>query len=167
MRAVGRAIRGAGGPHPTTDAPDDHRRRAVDAFAAWLTSGASPPTDDQRLANQLADLIDDDPTIARVDEVADALDVSVRTLQRLARTHVGLTPSAMIRRRRLQGAADRIRTDPEVDLAALAAELGYADHAHLTREFRSQLGFTPTGYRRDLADPPESSTGGGGERHDP
>ena len=32
----------------------------------------------------------------------------------------------------------------------IAADLGYADHAHLTREFRRVLGFTPSGYRSHL-----------------
>ena len=40
-----------------------------------------------------------------------------------------------------------MRNDPAVDLAALAAEIGYADHAHLTRDFRAVLGFTPSSYR--------------------
>ncbi|MGO2683442.1 MAG: AraC family transcriptional regulator, partial [Microbacterium sp.] len=33
------------------------------------------------------------------------------------------------------------------DLAAIAAELGYADHAHLTNDFRVVLGITPRSYR--------------------
>jgi YesN/AraC family two-component response regulator len=33
----------------------------------------------------------------------------------------------------------------------MAAELGYADHAHLTNDFRKYLGFTPSTYRRVVA----------------
>jgi len=57
----------------------------------------------------------------------------------------------MIRRRRLQEAAERLRTDPGTGLATLAADLGYTDHSHLANEFRSVLGFTPTSYRREVA----------------
>lgn len=53
----------------------------------------------------------------------------------------------MIRRRRLQEAAGRVRSDAGADLSTIAADLGYADHAHLTRDFRRVLGFSPTGYR--------------------
>ena len=67
--------------------------------------------------------------------------------ERVAGTHTGFTPAALIRRRRLQDAADRLRHDPGANLAGLAHELGYADHAHLTRDFRTVLGFTPTTYR--------------------
>jgi AraC-like DNA-binding protein len=66
--------------------------------------------------------------------------------------HVGLSPAAMIRRRRLQEAARRVREEPGTDLASLAAELGYADHAHLTRDFRAVLGVAPRVYRSEAAD---------------
>ena len=82
-----------------------------------------------------------------VAEAAERLAVSSRTLQRIAHRYVGLPPAAMIRRRRLQEAADRVRRDPTLDLAALANELGYADHAHLTRDFTLVLGMAPTTYR--------------------
>jgi AraC-like DNA-binding protein len=55
----------------------------------------------------------------------------------------------MIRRRRLQEAAERVRTEPAVELAAIAADLGYVDQAHLTNDFRAVLGHTPSRYRRD------------------
>ena len=84
--------------------------------------------------------------------------VSERTLLRLAHTHIGMGPAAMIRRRRLQEAAQRVRDEPGTELAAIAADLGYADHAHLTRDFRRILGFTPTQYR---------STGGSAVRRHP
>lgn len=98
-------------------------------------------------ARRLVDLADGDPSLLRVDDLARRLSMSPRAVQRLARTHVGMSPAAMIRRRRLQEAAERVREEPGTDLAAIAADLGYADHAHLTRDFRRVLGFTPTGYR--------------------
>jgi AraC-like DNA-binding protein len=36
----------------------------------------------------------------------------------------------------------------------VAADLGYADHAHLTRDFRTVLGFTPSAYRAGQAPSP-------------
>ncbi|HET6300789.1 helix-turn-helix domain-containing protein [Microbacterium sp.] len=129
--------------------PDAARRhaRAAEAFSSWLIARAGAVGDEQRLANDMAALVMTDADIVRVDDAAARLAVSVRTLQRLARRYVGLTPSAMIRRRRLQEAAQRVRDDPDADLAAIAAELGYADHAHLTNDFRTVLAFTPSSYR--------------------
>jgi AraC-like DNA-binding protein len=53
----------------------------------------------------------------------------------------------MIRRYRLQEAAQRLREDPSLTISQVAAELGYADHAHLSADFRNVLGFTPSSYR--------------------
>ena len=95
----------------------------------------------------MADLIDGDPSVQQVTEAAARLGVSVRTLQRLARQYLGLSPAAMIRRRRLQEAAQRLRREPNIDIAAVASDLGYADNAHLTTDCRNVLNFTPSAYR--------------------
>ena len=135
-------------------APGDPRtrhRRAVDAFTGWLAATAPPPRPEALLANAMVEVIDTDPDIRTVDDVAVRLRLSTRTLQRLAGRYVGLPPSTMIRRRRLQVAAERLRTDPTVTLAAVAADLGYSDHAHLANEFRSVLGLTLGTYRRQVS----------------
>lgn len=127
------------------------RTRAVDSFALWLASLGGPEVSEEaELANRMMEVLSTDPSMVRVEEAASALAVSRRTLQRVARKYIGLGPAALIRRRRLQDAAERARLDPSADLAAIAAELGYADHAHLTNDFRRYLGFTPTTYRRTV-----------------
>ena len=125
-----------------------HRAHAATAVVHWFRAHIPPPTPEAELANRLEELIQADTALTRVDQAADQLGVSVRTLQRLARRYVGLPPLAMIRRYRLQEAAERLRTEPGLAIADIAAELGYADHAHLTAAFRDVLGFTPSGYRR-------------------
>lgn len=134
--------------------PDTAARHAAAAaaFADWLVHRVPAPGEEERLANAMADLLVTDTAILRVEDAADRLAVSVRTLQRLARRYVGVTLSAMIRRRRLQEAAQRVREHPDSDLAAIAADLGYADHAHLTNDFRTVLGFTPSRYRSSRPD---------------
>ncbi|MFV2088713.1 helix-turn-helix domain-containing protein [Micromonospora sp. LOL_021] len=131
---------------------------AVEAFADWLNATVGPPGPEALLANTLAELVDTDHAVLRVEDVAARLHVSTRTVQRLARRHVGLPPLTMIRRRRLQEAAQLLRTDPATDLAGLAARLGYADQAHLATEFRTVLGFTPSAYRRGTSDAVTSAT---------
>jgi AraC-like DNA-binding protein len=126
----------------------DRQRRAVDAFTGWLAGNVPPPDPEALLANAMAEAIDADPEIRTVKDATERLNITARSLQRLASRYVGLTPSAMIRRRRLQEAAERLRTDPDATLATVAADLGYSDHAHLANEFRSVLGMTLTGYRQ-------------------
>ena len=126
---------------------DQRRRYAVELLAEWLAPKLATVTDEGRLANEMVNVIGDDSTVLRVEDAAARLSVSSRTLQRLAKRYVGLPPLALIRRRRLQEAALRVRTEPAADLAAIAAELGYVDQAHLTKDFRTVLGFTPHSYR--------------------
>ena len=125
-----------------------HRATAVAAASSWVEATLPKPTPESLLANRFEELIEENPSLTRVDQAAGMLGVSARTVQRLARRHVGLPPLAMIRRYRLQEAAERLRTNPDLGIADVAAELGYADHAHLTDVFREVLGFTPSGYRR-------------------
>ena len=130
---------------------DGHRERAVAAVSDWLADRVGPVGEAGRQANALVDVLLGDGAAASADEAAARLAVSLRTLQRLTHRHVGLPPAVMIRRRRLQEAAERLRQDPAADLAALAADLGYSDHAHLTREFRRVLGIVPRSYRSETA----------------
>lgn len=128
---------------------EGRRERAVDAFSAWLVARAGALGESAREANALVDALLGERAASSPEEAATRLAVSVRTLQRLAHRYVGLSPAAMIRRRRLQDAAERLRADPSLDLATLAAESGYADHAHLTRDFRAVLGIAPRTYRAE------------------
>ncbi|MFT4258861.1 helix-turn-helix domain-containing protein [Microbacterium sp.] len=123
------------------------RVRAAARFADWLIDRVGRVDEAARQANALVDVLLGAGAASTPDEAATRLAVSTRTLQRMAHRYVGVSPAAMIRRRRLQEAAEALREDARIDLAALAADLGYADHAHLTRDFRAVLGFTPSSYR--------------------
>ncbi|WP_449373953.1 helix-turn-helix domain-containing protein [Arthrobacter psychrolactophilus] len=130
--------------------PDGETRRgqAVDAVARWLAEQLPEVSEEALLANAMAAMIAGNSELVSVEDVAEGLAVSVRTLQRLAKKYVGLGPAALIRRRRLQEAADRARSHPELDLAGIAAEFGYADQSHLANDFQRVLGFTPSSYRQ-------------------
>jgi len=80
--------------------------------------------------------------LLRVEELADHAGRSVRWLQRRFRRHVGLAPKAVIRRHRLQEVALQVERGEAPSLADLAYRLGYADQAHLARDFRSVTGLT-------------------------
>ena len=134
---------------------DGCHERAADAVARWLRgrlAAAGAPDRDGLLANRLMECVNRaGEAPRRVSDLATELGTSTRTLERVSLAHTGFTPAALIRRRRLQDAADRLRRDAGLDLATLAQEVGYADHAHLTRDFRTVLGFTPSDYRADAA----------------
>jgi len=86
------------------------------------------------------------PDLTRVDAVAAEAGLSVRGLQRLFADHVGVGPKWVIRRYRLHEVTERLAKGAEIEWAALAADLGYADQAHFVRDFRAMFGESPTWY---------------------
>jgi AraC-like DNA-binding protein len=103
------------------------------------------------VAEQAAGLvkrITEDPGLQRVAQLAETSGLSERKLQRLFSDYVGVSPKWVMRRARLHEAALRVDADgpASVDWAALAADLGYADQAHLSRDFTATLGVPPSRY---------------------
>jgi AraC-like DNA-binding protein len=82
-------------------------------------------------------------------EVARAACSSPAHLTRLFRRYTGVTLHAYQTRLRLVAALDSV-LEPGVDLSALAFELGFSSHSHLTASFRRELGSTPAELRREV-----------------
>lgn len=83
---------------------------------------------------------------ARVAAVAAKLDCSRKHLTARFDSVFGLSPKTIARMIRFQRAASLARA-PHHALADIAAACGYADQAHLTREFGEFAGATPTVWR--------------------
>ncbi|MFJ9540639.1 DUF6597 domain-containing transcriptional factor [Streptomyces sp. NPDC101225] len=122
---------------------EDARVAALDRFLLSLGPGPDPQAE---FAMALADRIRTDRTIRRVADLARSEGMSVRLLQRLFAGHVGVGPKWVILRYRIHEALERAEGDQAVDWAALAADLGYADQAHLVRDFTATVGVPPTAY---------------------
>ena len=88
----------------------------------------------------------EDPAVVRVDELAERHAMSPRTLQRLFRRYVGVSPKWVLQRYRLHEAAERIAEGRDGDWAATALELGYFDQAHFIRDFKALVGASPARY---------------------
>lgn len=128
-------------PAPARAEPVD-----VPSVERWLRT-ALPPIDPEagRAADAVA-TIAGDPAIMRVDRLAEVCTTSVRGLQRLFAEYVGVGPKWVIRRYRLHEVTERMAAGDTADWAGLAADLGYADQAHFTRDFTSMFGEPPTRY---------------------
>ncbi len=92
--------------------------------------------------------------IQRVEDLAAGFGYSARSLQRLFSDYFGVSPKWVLRRYRLQEAADRLSEGRARSLEALALELGYFDQAHFNRDFKSLVGRTPAEYARQAAAQP-------------
>ncbi|WP_182881856.1 helix-turn-helix domain-containing protein [Microbispora sp. H10949] len=115
----------------------------VEAFLLSLEPDQDPLSEE---VAALTAMVENDVSVTRVDELAARSGRSVRSLQRLFRDYVGIGPKWVIRRFRLHEAAERVYQG--LDLATLAAELGYTDQAHLTRDFTAAVGIPPAAYAR-------------------
>lgn len=88
---------------------------------------------------------------APVARLAEDTGWSRRHLLTRFRTQVGLAPKAAGRVLRFNRAAGLLATARSRTISDLAASCGYADHAHLDREFRALAGCTPSRYLAELA----------------
>jgi AraC-like DNA-binding protein len=89
---------------------------------------------------------------ASVAELGQVLAVSERQLLRRFDEAVGYGPKTMQRVLRFRQVIDYLTKSPrQVDLASLAARLGYADQAHLTRETTRLAGLPPAALARTFA----------------
>jgi AraC-like DNA-binding protein len=115
----------------------------------WL---AGLPREDDPLVGRLAALVEqaeEDTSLVRADQLADLAGVSLRTLQRWFRGHVGIGPKWVVQRFRLLDVMAAAHGGEDVDWAGLAARLGYADQSHLIRAFTQLVGHPPASYARE------------------
>ncbi len=85
-------------------------------------------------------------TVTSVGDVVRSSGYSHRRFISLFSRSVGLTPKAFCRVLRFQDVLRRAREN-ERSLIEIAADAGYSDQSHFTREFREFAGITPTDYR--------------------
>jgi AraC-like DNA-binding protein len=117
--------------------------------------GRSADADAALVAAARAAILAGHPSAGGLFPLAELLGVSPYRLSRAFPRTVGVTLSRFRNRVRVGRALDRL-AQGEPSLATMAADLGFADQAHLTRTVREHLGDTPTAVRRLLA---ASSTG--------
>jgi AraC-like DNA-binding protein len=96
-----------------------------------------------------------DAQLLRVDELARRFEMGIRRLQRIFAEYVGASPKWVIRRYRMQDAAAKAGAG-KVAWARLAADLGYSDQAHFTRDFAANVGVAPSEYSRICAAGPSA-----------
>jgi len=131
-----------GGRLPGSLAPAEALRRVAGIAAEMVTE--RPP---DRLVLDAACLLGRPG--ARADLVAARLGIGERQLRRRCQAAVGYGPRMLVRVLRFRRFLSRMEAaGSAADLAGLAAEAGYADQAHLTRESARLAGLPPAALAR-------------------
>jgi AraC-like DNA-binding protein len=116
--------------------------------AAGPASGPGPvkkaPDAVGAVRDLLADRLIDPPTLA---ELATLTGLSQFAVLRAFRAATGLPPHAYLNQLRVRRA--RRLLDDGLPAAEVAAEIGFADQAHLTRHFKRVVGVPPAAYQRE------------------
>jgi AraC-like DNA-binding protein len=127
-----------------TSASEEARKRILDAFLVARLARSRAP---DRVVAMALEMIRASGGRLPIRELVDRVDVSERALERRFRDAAGLSPKEISRIARVQGVLARLsRTSRAPAWGAIAYEAGFADQAHLIREFRTLTGTTPGKY---------------------
>jgi AraC-like DNA-binding protein len=120
-------------------------------FSAKLGALGIRPTDLDTAVAAAAHLLESSLGQAKIAEIAGAVGLSTRQLERRFRAVTGLTPKQFARLRRMYATTYALAADDTSSWATRAANFGYADQAHMTREFVSLTGRPPVSFAEMLA----------------
>lgn len=118
---------------------------------AFLVERALGMTLPQPAAHAAAQALVAQGGAGRIAELAAAVKLSPRQLERKFNTAVGVSPKAMARMLRFEHVRDYLSQYPQADLAALAYDYGYADQAHFNRDFKRFSNRTPRQFAAEMA----------------
>ncbi|SDW58152.1 helix-turn-helix domain-containing protein [Lysobacter enzymogenes] len=121
-----------------------------DGLARLLADAPAPDSRLRAVYARLGRAGDDGADLARL---ARAAGLSERSLRRRSLDAFGYGPRTLARILRFGRVMDALRARRGEPLAELAAALGYADQAHMSREVAAFSGFAPGEVRRQLAAP--------------
>ena len=119
---------------------------------SWVRFALERATANDRAVIAACRVLGANPKI-EIGDVARRLDWNARMIHRQFIAACGYSPKHFQRIMRIQGALRAAQSTTVAGLGDLAAAAGYADQAHMTRDFRDITGFTPAVYFADTSRP--------------
>lgn len=121
-------------------------RTAVRLVEDWLLL---QPREDDELARALRRIYAADGSVS-VDALSAADGITARQLQRIFAARLGLSPKTVAKVVRFAAGWSRLLSKPDLSLAELALDLGYADQPHFTNDFKTFSGRSPGEFQKEL-----------------
>ncbi len=123
---------------------------AIEVFTAQIKKLNLKTEDtDEKIAEALK-LIEENPGEIKISEIARAVDLSARQLERRFKKSSGLSPKQYVRTRRIRATAVSLVEKAGDNWANRAAEMGFTDQSHLTKEFSSITGRSPNSFAESV-----------------
>jgi transcriptional regulator GlxA family with amidase domain len=134
----------------------DQVARRLGASLQSETSQRNPyvatPTDESSIIGKVQHYIDEHLSDAlSIEQLADAVYVSRRTLARIFAKYLQTTPSAFVDQVRV-GAAKRLLEERNIPMKTVAFDCGFHNAAHMRMVFQRRLKLTPRQYRQQSHD---------------
>ena len=82
-------------------------------------------------------------------DLAQEMDLSIRTFNRRFKQATGLSPSDYLQNLRMQIAKDLLK-DSNLTITEIAVQVGYPDSSYFAKLFRQHIGTTPLAYRQQV-----------------
>lgn len=120
-------------------------RERLAVLEQWLRRRIRIASPDATLT-YVAEALQRRPQIARIAPLVRDTGWSDDRLQRHFRRQFGMGPKRYARLLRFRAVVEEAHAAPAIDWCRVAADNGYADQAHLTREFREFAGMTPAAF---------------------
>ena len=105
------------------------------------------PNENLAKLRHIMKLIKNEKGIYRVEQLSERVNLSIRTLQRMFHSYVGVSPKWLIRKYRLHHLLKEFEEE-RVEITEAAALLDYTDQSHLIKDFSELIGMTPKRYKQ-------------------
>jgi AraC-like DNA-binding protein len=125
------------------DTPAPAQRLAL--LERWLRQRLRMPAIDPAISHAIGAL-NRVPQVTCIPRIAQAIGMSDRRFTVQFGRQVGMKPKHYARLMRFRTVISHAHYQPAVNWSAVAADCGYADQAHLSHEFRSFAGMTPSAF---------------------
>lgn len=111
-----------------------------------ITEGRPGPTQHREISAVVGAIYKCVEQEIKVVDLAKAASISVSTLERMFREHMGTTPKKFILQAKISTACEQL-VKSKKSIKDIGVAIGYEDHANFTRAFKKLMGISPSQYR--------------------